>query len=138
MNYNNKDHLVGAMLVVGWDKHGGGQVFGAPIGGTLSKEKWAIDGSGSTYIWGYCDSEFRCVCAGGGPLRDPAPCGERGWTAALEEPEGGGRSGGPGTCAQRHARRVDQPPTIRRPLEDAGVLYHLEVIVQTQPTRLAF
>ncbi|EFJ51606.1 hypothetical protein VOLCADRAFT_57026 [Volvox carteri f. nagariensis] len=59
INYNNKDHLVGAMLVVGWDKHGGGQVFGAPIGGTLVKEKWAIDGSGSTYIWGYCDSEFK-------------------------------------------------------------------------------
>ncbi|KXZ51253.1 hypothetical protein GPECTOR_13g740 [Gonium pectorale] len=59
INYNNKDHLVGAMLVVGWDRHGGGQVYGAPIGGTLSREKWAIDGSGSTYIWGFCDSEFR-------------------------------------------------------------------------------
>ncbi|PNW75549.1 hypothetical protein CHLRE_12g531100v5 [Chlamydomonas reinhardtii] len=59
INYNNKDHLVGAMLIAGWDRHGGGQVYGAPIGGTLVKEKWAIDGSGSTYIWGYCDNEYR-------------------------------------------------------------------------------
>ncbi len=64
INYNNKDHLVGAMLVAGWDKHGGGQVYGCPIGGTLVKDKWAIDGSGSTYIWAYCDSEFRCGRAG--------------------------------------------------------------------------
>lgn len=36
------------------------QVFGCPIGGTLSNEKWTVDGSGSTFIWGYCDSEYRC------------------------------------------------------------------------------
>lgn len=35
------------------------QVFACPIGGTLLPERWAIDGSGSTYIWGYCDSEYR-------------------------------------------------------------------------------
>lgn len=64
INYNNKDHLVGAMLVAGWDKHGGGQVYGCPIGGTLVKDKWAIDGSGSTYVWAYCDSEFRYDRAG--------------------------------------------------------------------------
>ena len=61
MNYQNKDHLVGAIIVAGWDKHGGGQAFGCPISGTLVKEKWAIDGSGSTYIWAYCDSAFRSV-----------------------------------------------------------------------------
>jgi 20S proteasome subunit beta 1 len=59
INYNNKDNLVGAMIVAGWDKHKGGQLFGVPIGGTLAKEKWTIDGSGSTYIWAYCDSEFK-------------------------------------------------------------------------------
>lgn len=60
MNYNNKDNLVGALIIAGYDSHNGGQVFGCPIGGTLSNEKWAIDGSGSTYIWGYCDEAFRC------------------------------------------------------------------------------
>lgn len=102
MNYGNKDNLVGALIIGGYDAQGGGQVrereneregehphplidkcrekawhtsvwlhhtllnieclnqvFGCPIGGTLAREKWAIDGSGSTYIWGYCDAEFR-------------------------------------------------------------------------------
>lgn len=60
MNYQNK-HLVGAMIVAGYDAVGGAQVYGCPIGGTLSQEDWTIDGSGSTYIWGYLDAEYRCV-----------------------------------------------------------------------------
>lgn len=59
INYENKDNLVGAMVVAGYDNEKGGQVFGAPIGGTLSQEKWAVDGSGSTYIWGLLDEDFR-------------------------------------------------------------------------------
>ena len=59
LNYQNKDHLVGALIIAGYDEHKGGQVFGCPIGGSLSSEKWAIDGSGSTFIWAYCDSEYR-------------------------------------------------------------------------------
>jgi 20S proteasome subunit beta 1 len=35
------------------------QVFGIPIGGTLVEEGWAIDGSGSTYIWGYMDGAWK-------------------------------------------------------------------------------
>lgn len=35
------------------------QVFGIPIGGTIVQESWAIDGSGSTYIWGYMDSAWK-------------------------------------------------------------------------------
>eukprot|EP00884_Botryococcus_braunii_P005295 jgi/Botrbrau1/14767/Bobra.0284s0001.1 len=58
INYQNKQ-LIGAMLVGGWDEIHGGQVYGIPIGGTLSKEKWSTDGSGSTYIWGYLDSAYR-------------------------------------------------------------------------------
>jgi 20S proteasome subunit beta 1 len=58
MNYQNKQ-LVGAMLVAGWDAAGGGQVFGCPIGGTLSAERWATDGSGSTYLWGFLEAEYR-------------------------------------------------------------------------------
>lgn len=58
MNYNNK-HLIAASLVAGWDPEEGGQVYGVPIGGTMVREKWTTDGSGSTYIWGYLDSEFR-------------------------------------------------------------------------------
>jgi len=62
--YNNKGMnqghgLSAAMICAGWDKHNGGQVFGLPIGGTLMECPWAIDGSGSTYIWGYMDAEYK-------------------------------------------------------------------------------
>ena len=71
MNYQNK-HLVGAMIVAGYDAVGGAQVYGCPIGGTLSQEDWTLDGSGSTYIWGYLDAEYRCVqgLARAGPACD--------------------------------------------------------------------
>ncbi|KAK9838999.1 hypothetical protein WJX74_007598 [Apatococcus lobatus] len=59
MNYQNKQMLEGAMIIAGWDREGGGQVYGCPIGGTLLQEPWTTDGSGSTYIWGYLDSAFR-------------------------------------------------------------------------------
>jgi hypothetical protein len=111
MNYQYK-HLIGAMIVAGWDEHEGGQVrppflhlrpsaavppnelatlqcrtpsgasdcvplrrspccrcclclvsceqvYGCPIGGTISREPWTTDGSGSTFIWGFLDSEFK-------------------------------------------------------------------------------
>ena len=61
MNYQNKQMLLGAMIIAGWDREGGGQVYGCPIGGTLLEEPWTTDGSGSTYIWGYLDSAFRSV-----------------------------------------------------------------------------
>ncbi|PSC76812.1 Proteasome subunit beta type-6 [Micractinium conductrix] len=58
MNYQYK-HLVGAMIVAGWDEDEGGQVYGCPIGGTISREPWTTDGSGSTFLWGLLDSEFK-------------------------------------------------------------------------------
>ena len=35
------------------------QVFGCPIGGSLVQEQWAVDGSGSTYIWAALDDGFK-------------------------------------------------------------------------------
>ena len=58
MNYQYKQ-LIGAMIVAGWDRKHGGQVYGCPIGGTLVQESWTTDGSGSTFIWGHLDAEFR-------------------------------------------------------------------------------
>lgn len=58
MNYQNK-HLIGAMIVAGWDDVEGGQVYGCPIGGTICREQWTTDGSGSTFLWGYLESEYR-------------------------------------------------------------------------------
>ena len=60
INYSNKNMLLGAMIVGGWDPERGGQIYGVPIGGTLVEQAWTTDGSGSTYIWGYLDSAYRC------------------------------------------------------------------------------
>ena len=38
------------------------QVYGVPISGTLVQQAWTTDGSGSTYLWGYLDSVYRCSC----------------------------------------------------------------------------
>lgn len=59
INYANKEALMGALLVAGWDAAGGGQIYGVPIGGALVPQQWATDGSGSTYIWGYLDDAWR-------------------------------------------------------------------------------
>ncbi|CAL8465244.1 g4779 [Coccomyxa elongata] len=59
INYSNKNLLMGAMIVGGWDPEGGGQIYGIPISGTLVQQEWTTDGSGSTYIWGYLDSAYR-------------------------------------------------------------------------------
>jgi 20S proteasome subunit beta 1 len=58
LNYHNKQ-LVAASILAGWDEEEGGQVYAIPIGGTLVREPWTTDGSGSTYIWGFMDSEYR-------------------------------------------------------------------------------
>lgn len=60
MNYSNKEMLQGAMIVAGYEPGSGeGLVYGIPIGGTLVREPWAVDGSGSTYIWGFLDAEYQ-------------------------------------------------------------------------------
>lgn len=57
--YNNKDQLQAGIIVAGWDKYEGGSVYNIPLGGSLHKQPFAIGGSGSTYIYGYCDSVYR-------------------------------------------------------------------------------
>ncbi|KAI8058548.1 proteasome subunit beta type-6 [Syncephalis plumigaleata] len=57
--YKNKDNLSAGIIVAGWDAQHGGQVYGIPLGGSLHRQPFAIGGSGSTYIYGYCDSAYR-------------------------------------------------------------------------------
>ena len=47
------------MIIAGYDRRHGGQVYSIPLGGSLHKQSYAIGGSGSTYIYGYCDSYWR-------------------------------------------------------------------------------
>jgi len=56
--YTNKSLLAG-IIVGGYDKRNGGQVFNVPLGGSLHRQPYAIGGSGSTYIYGYCDAHYK-------------------------------------------------------------------------------
>jgi hypothetical protein len=47
------------MIIAGWDHRHGGQVYSIPLGGSLHKQSYAIGGSGSTYIYGYCDANWQ-------------------------------------------------------------------------------
>ncbi|TDL29697.1 20S proteasome subunit [Rickenella mellea] len=57
--YDNKDQLLAGIIVAGWDKDVGPSVYNIPVGGGLFRQPWAIGGSGSTYVYGYCDATYR-------------------------------------------------------------------------------
>lgn len=58
MAYGNKNMLQAGLIVAGHDASGG-SVYAIPLGGTLLKVPYAIGGSGSAYITGWCDKNWR-------------------------------------------------------------------------------
>lgn len=59
MCYNYRDSLTAGILVAGWDKRKGGQVYCVPIGGMCTRLPIGIGGSGSTYVYGYVDANYK-------------------------------------------------------------------------------
>ena len=57
--YQNKDALSAGIIVAGWDKEDGPSVYNIPLGGGIFRQPWAIGGSGSTYVYGYCDATYQ-------------------------------------------------------------------------------
>ncbi|KZT60732.1 20S proteasome subunit [Calocera cornea HHB12733] len=57
--YENKDGLSAGIICAGWDKEVGPSVYNIPLGGGLFRQPWAIGGSGSTYVYGYCDATYQ-------------------------------------------------------------------------------
>lgn len=57
--YGNKAHLMAGLIVGGWDKEDGGQVFVIPLGGSMMKVPYAVGGSGSGYIMGLIDADYK-------------------------------------------------------------------------------
>jgi len=57
--YGNKDNLMGGLIVAGWDKEKGGQVYVLPLGGAKFRRGFAVGGSGSAYIMGLIDAEYK-------------------------------------------------------------------------------
>jgi len=57
--YTNKDRLMAGMIIGGYDSVNGGQVYALPLGGSLVKQPYALGGSGSTYMYGWIDAEYK-------------------------------------------------------------------------------
>eukprot|EP00486_Rosalina_sp_Unknown_P000590 CAMPEP_0201568562 /NCGR_PEP_ID=MMETSP0190_2-20130828/9699_1 /ASSEMBLY_ACC=CAM_ASM_000263 /TAXON_ID=37353 /ORGANISM="Rosalina sp." /LENGTH=281 /DNA_ID=CAMNT_0047989819 /DNA_START=50 /DNA_END=895 /DNA_ORIENTATION=+ len=58
--YTNKEWLSASIIIAGWDKYEGGQIYACPLGATLAKKvPFALGGSGSSYIYGYIDANFK-------------------------------------------------------------------------------
>lgn len=57
--YDYRTQLHAGIICAGWDKQNGGQVYQLPLGGMVTREPCSIGGSGSGYIFGYCDSNYR-------------------------------------------------------------------------------
>uniref|UniRef100_A0A8C7YHZ1 Proteasome subunit beta type-9 n=1 Tax=Oryzias sinensis TaxID=183150 RepID=A0A8C7YHZ1_9TELE len=58
ISYKYKEELSAHLIVAGWDRRDGGQVF-ATLGGLLTRQPFAIGGSGSSYVYGFVDAEYR-------------------------------------------------------------------------------
>ena len=59
MAYSNKDFLRAGIIIAGWDEVAGPQVFEVVLGGSMMQLPYAISGSGSGYIYGYCDANWK-------------------------------------------------------------------------------
>lgn len=57
--YNYRDSLTAGILVAGWDRKLGGQVYSVPIGGMCVRQEVSIGGSGSSYVYGYVDANYK-------------------------------------------------------------------------------
>ncbi|XP_054619247.1 proteasome subunit beta type-9-like [Dunckerocampus dactyliophorus] len=57
-SYRYRDELSTHLIVAGWDRRGGGQVFSTLSGG-LIRQPFAVAGSGSSYVYGFVDAEYR-------------------------------------------------------------------------------
>ena len=57
--YEYRDSLMAGLIVAGYDKSTGGQVWCVPIGGMAVRQPMCIGGSGSTYLYGMMDHMYK-------------------------------------------------------------------------------
>ncbi|XP_005947332.1 proteasome subunit beta type-9 [Haplochromis burtoni] len=58
ISYKYREELSAHLIVAGWDRRNGGQVF-ATMKGLLTRQPFAVGGSGSSYVYGFVDAEYR-------------------------------------------------------------------------------
>lgn len=57
--YEYKDNLSAALIVCGVDNVDGPQIYSVGIGGTVTRQQVVLSGSGSAFIYGYVDTNFK-------------------------------------------------------------------------------
>jgi 20S proteasome subunit beta 1 len=57
--YQNRWNIQAGIIVAGWDPVNGGTVYNIPLGGASLKHHYAVGGSGSTYLYGWLDENFK-------------------------------------------------------------------------------
>mmetsp|Transcript_7243 Transcript_7243/g.15499 ORF Transcript_7243/g.15499 Transcript_7243/m.15499 type:complete len:228 (-) Transcript_7243:345-1028(-) len=57
--YANKANLQAGIICAGFDNKEGGQVYNITLGGSCVQQPFSIGGSGSSYIYGFCDANFK-------------------------------------------------------------------------------
>ncbi|XP_029557142.1 proteasome subunit beta type-6-like [Salmo trutta] len=57
--YRYREELMAGIIVAGWDKRKGGQVYTVPMGGMIVRQPVSVGGSGSSYIYGFMDSNYK-------------------------------------------------------------------------------
>ena len=57
--YEYKDNLSAALIVCGVDNVEGPQIYSVGIGGSVSRQNIVLSGSGSAFIYGYCDTNYK-------------------------------------------------------------------------------
>jgi len=59
--YEYRDSLMAGLIVAGYDKNTGGQVWCVPVGGMVVRQPMTIGGSGSTYLYGMMDHLYKVL-----------------------------------------------------------------------------
>jgi 20S proteasome subunit beta 1 len=57
--YEYKDHLSAAIIMCGIDKVDGPQIYSIGLGGSTVTHDIVLSGSGSAFIYGFCDTHFK-------------------------------------------------------------------------------
>ena len=52
-------NLLAGLIVAGWDKRENGSIYKISLGGSILKKEWAIGGSGSAFIYAFCDKNYK-------------------------------------------------------------------------------